>query len=603
MTELPDNILHLPQYQVLGCKSTDDEMHFQVDVPDPIACEECGVQGEFVRFGKRDVPYRDLPIHGKRVTLWVVRRRYTCRACKTTFRPQLPEMVDGFRMTLRLHEYVEKESFNHPYTFVAAQTGLDEKTVRDIFNARAEFLGRWHRFETPRILGIDELYLNKRYRCILTNIEERTLLDLPDNILHLPEYQVLGCKSTDDEMHFQVDAPDPIACEECGVQGEFVRFGKRDVPYRDLPIHGKRVTLWVVRRRYTCRACKTTFRPQLPEMVDGFRMTLRLHEYVEKESFNHPYTFVAAQTGLDEKTVRDIFNARAEFLGRWHRFETPRILGIDELYLNKRYRCILTNIEERTLLDLLATRRQDVVTNYLMKLKDRQKVEIVSMDMWNPYRAAVKAVLPQARIVVDKFHVVRMANDALERVRKGLRKELKPSQSRTLKGDRKILLKRAHEVSDRERLIMETWTGAFPQLLAAYEHKERFYGIWDATTRLQAEAALDEWIATIPKGQKEVWSDLVRAVGNWREETMTYFETDMPVTNAYTESINRLAKDKNREGRGYSFEVMRARMLYTTKHKKKAPTAKVSPFYKKTIGYGLPDFAEELNYGVDLSTI
>jgi len=42
-----------------------------VDVPDPIACEECGVQGEFVRFGKRDVPYRDLPIHGKRVTLWV----------------------------------------------------------------------------------------------------------------------------------------------------------------------------------------------------------------------------------------------------------------------------------------------------------------------------------------------------------------------------------------------------------------------------------------------------------------------------------------------------------------------------------------------------
>jgi len=65
----------------------------------------------------------------------------------------------------------------------------------------------------------------------------------------------------------------------------------------------------------------------------------------------------------------------------------------------------------------------------------------------------------------------------------------------------------------------------------------------------------------------------------------------------------RLAKDKNREGRGYSFEVMRARMLYITKHKKKAPTAKVSPFYKKTIGYGLPDFAEELNYGVDLSTI
>jgi hypothetical protein len=44
-------------------------------------------------------------------------------------------------------------------------------------------------------------------------------------------------------------------------------------------------------------------------------------------------------------------------------------------------------------------------------------------------------------------------------------------------------------------------------------------------------------------------------------------------------------------------------MLYSTKHRKKAPTANVSPFQKKTIGYGLPDFAEELNCGVDPSTI
>jgi len=88
------------------------------------------------------------------------------------------------------------------------------------------------------------------------------------------------------------------------VQGEFVRFGKRDVPYRDLPIHGKRVTLWVVRRRYTCRACKTTFRPQLPEMVDGFRMTLRLHEYVEKESLAVVMRVVAEAQPADHRAVR-----------------------------------------------------------------------------------------------------------------------------------------------------------------------------------------------------------------------------------------------------------------------------------------------------------
>jgi transposase len=300
---------------------------------------------------------------------------------------------------------------------------------------------------------------------------------MPDNILHLPEYSVLGVKEEEHDFHFQVEAPDPIACEECGVEGEFVRFGKKQSAYRDLPMHGKRVTLWVIRRRYICRACEKTFRPRLPEIVDGYRMTRRLHTHVEKEAFNHPYAYVADTTGLDEKTVREIFKKKAEFLAAWHRFETPRCLGIDELYLNRRYRCILTNLEERTLLDLLPGRQQDAVTRRLMNMTDRHKVEIVSMDMWKPYRAAVQAVLPQARIVVDKFHVVRMANEAMDSIRKGLRKELTPNQRRTLKGDRKILLKRAHDISDRERLIMETWTGAFPQLLAAHEHKERFFHI------------------------------------------------------------------------------------------------------------------------------
>ena len=79
------------------------------------------------------------------------------------------------------------------------------------------------------------------------------MMDPVAGLINLSVYEVRDSKSTDDEMHFQVDAPDPIACEECGVQGEFVWFGKRDVPFRDLPIHGKRVTLWVFRRRLYLR--------------------------------------------------------------------------------------------------------------------------------------------------------------------------------------------------------------------------------------------------------------------------------------------------------------------------------------------------------------
>ncbi|RAR58580.1 transposase [Onishia taeanensis] len=90
-------------------------------------------------------------------------------------------------------------------------------------------------------------------------------------------------------------------------------------------------------------------------------------------------------------------------------------------------------------MDLLPGRQQEAVTKRLMSMTDRDEVEIVSMDMWKPYRRAAQAALPQARSVVDKFHVARMSNEALEKIRKGLRKELKANQRRT---DRKILLKR-----------------------------------------------------------------------------------------------------------------------------------------------------------------
>lgn len=74
-------------------------------------------------------------------------------------------------------------------------------------------------------------------------------------------------------------------------------------------------------------------------------------------------------------------------------------------------------------------------------------------------------------------------------------------------------MKRAYDFSGREHLIKETWTGAFPQLLAAYEH---IYHIWDYATRCDAEKALAAWIDDISQGQKEVWKDLVSTVSEWR---------------------------------------------------------------------------------------
>lgn len=128
------------------------------------------------------------------------------------------------------------------------------------------------------------------------------------------------------------------------------------------------------------------------------------------------------------------------------RFDTPKWMGIDKIHLIKP-RGVITNIENNTVVELLANRNKETIIKYLYQLDGKEHIQYVTMDMWRPYRDAVEDVLPQANIVIDKFHVAKMANEALERVRKSFRESLTPKQRRGLMHDRFVLLKRESDLN------------------------------------------------------------------------------------------------------------------------------------------------------------
>lgn len=182
------------------------------------------------------------------------------------------------------------------------------------------------------------------------------------------------------------------------------------------------------------------------------------------------------------------------------------------------YRAIFTNITESTVIDLLPNRNMPTIVNFLSHLPNRNDIQIVCADMWNPYREATKVVLPHASLVVDKFHITRMANESMEVVRKSLKSSLTAPQRRTLKGDRKALLTRYHDLKDWQHLTMETWLNAFPELKVAYDLKEGFYSVWDASCDKEARERYAKWKAEIPAEQKDVWAPLTKAMENWQNE-------------------------------------------------------------------------------------
>lgn len=432
----------------------------------------------------------------------------------------------------------------------------------------------------------------------------------PASLLYPLKLTVLTFQQDEHDYHFHVEAPEPDTCEGCGVVGELVRFGKKDQSYRDVPIHGKRVTLWLLRRRYRCNACMTTFRPTLADMDDKRSMTKRLVAYVELAVLFRPNSDIGKECGLDEKTVRQVFSDFCERQQGDLGFVTPRVLGIDELYMQKQFRCVLTNIEEQTVIDLLANRSLELVKNTFLELPDSDLIEVVSIDMYRNYLDAARVAFPDAKAVVDKFHVVKMGNEAMEKVRKSIKKSLSDKERRMLKNDRKLMLMRERDLTPLNKLVIAEWFDKVPALGAAYATKEGFFKLYDAPDLKAATHAYDEWKRTLPEGQGDVWEKVAGTVGRWHGPIFNYFTMDKRITNAFTESANRKMKDLNRSARGMSFDAFRAKVLFGAQHKiVRTKVAKVSPFVQLPDGSKIhmclkPSAYREVDcdYGIPLST-
>ena len=384
----------------------------------------------------------------------------------------------------------------------------------------------------------------------------------PD-ILNLPTLKAVDLHDEGD--HYRIEATgqgEPTVCPACQ-SAEMYGHGTQKQRFMDTPMHGKRVMLEITRRRYRCKRCSKTLFASLPD-VDSKRLaTTRFIRHVEQECLRKTFAELSREVGVDDKTIRHIFDDYIERLQRDIPIETPEVMGIDELKIIGEYRAMITNVEKLALFEMLPSRKKKHLTPYFKNLADKHRVKIVTMDLWSVYRQVVEAELPGRMIVADRFHVVRMANEALERVRKQVRKSLDRSTRLKLKDERFILLTREANLSEKQRELLDDWSAQFPQLGEAYWAKETFHDLYEHGSREDAEKAAQEWLDTLSGDMEVAFRETAGALRNWWEQIFNHY--DFPISNGYTESINRIAKDMNRMGRGYSFDVIRARLIYDEK--------------------------------------
>ena len=398
------------------------------------------------------------------------------------------------------------------------------------------------------------------------------------NFLGLNEFAIIRSESNENGdivYYLKANKYKPV-CPVCGVTLYHVHSTtNREV--RDLNSFGHRVGLIIEGHRYKCLNCGKVYSEAYKDIDTKSRLTNRLREQIEKESLKKPFLQIAEEYSISETTVRKVFSTHTELQNTERIYKTPKVLGIDEAHLNKNMRGVFTDIDNGLILEILPKRSKQAVMDYIDRLPNNHQIRVVTMDMYRPYREAVQECLPYAKIVIDKFHVVQMVTKALETVRKNYKITLSKTERNQLTHDRFVLLKNHEDFTPQEFQKMTVWFAKFPLLETAYRLKESFREIYLSDTKEQAISAYNEWKSSINEDMN-VFLDVCGTIDRWHTEIFHYF--DYSYTNAFTESCNNMIKCIEKAGRGYSFDVLRAKVLYGTSATKKPQY--ISPRYDDT---------------------
>lgn len=212
---------------------------------------------------------------------------------------------------------------------------------------------------------------------------------------------------------------------------------------------------------------------------------------------------------------------------------------------------MVSDIETRKLVEVIDSHQQDEIIEVLKQqpLEIREQVEEVSVDMWGGFPKVIEEVFPNARIVYDRFHVMKPVNEELNKVRK--------QTGMTLKGSKFILLKNRVDLSEEESITLTVILKHSKRLQRAYDLKEKFRDIFE--TCQSVEEGKQQLLAWMKKA-RSVYCDVLTTIGNHLDGICNYFSHR--TTSGVMEGINNRIKLIKRQAYGFvNFDNFRARLL------------------------------------------
>jgi transposase len=307
--------------------------------------------------------------------------------------------------------------------------------------------------------------------------------------------------------------------------------------------------------RVECRRCNSTHVVPVPFASPGRSYTHSFERMVLELRRSMTLKDVARHMGVSDWTVRDI---EKRWLGR--RFKKPKLkhlkrLAIDEISIRKGhvYITLVLDLESGAVVFVGDGKGADALNPFWKRLKaSHAKVEAVAMDLSAAYRLAVTTHLPEAAIVFDWFHIVKLLNDKLTALRRDLyRNATDKEQRQVLKGIRWLIIKRSENLNDdkdeSERLDEALSLNA--PLALAYYLKEELEWVFQENTKARARRFLEDWIERARATGLSQLKTFAKTLETHAEGILSWF--DHPISTGPLEGTNNKIKTMKRQAYGY----------------------------------------------------
>lgn len=313
--------------------------------------------------------------------------------------------------------------------------------------------------------------------------------------------------------------------------------------------------------KYHCLNCNRYFRHRFA----GIRPRLRATEAYRLEVFE------AHQGGVSQRKLTVTHRIGSATVERWYQSfvkqrvaelsgrTCPQVLGIDEHFFSRKrgYATTMVDLKNHKVFDVVLGRSEPSLRQYLRRLPGREQVRVVVMDLSESYRQIVRRYFPNAQIVADRFHVVRLVNQHFLKLW-----QQQDPEGRKQRGLLSLMRRHQWNLSVEQQTRLAQYLEPYPVLKALYRAKQRLmrFLLMKTVKAKRAQRLLPRFLTLIEQFAGSPAKTLAATLTSWLEPIVGMWRFSK--SNGITEGFHTKMEMISRRAFGFrNFENYRMRVL------------------------------------------